>query len=106
MLSKSSKHSKSIREIEDQFKELSKYSKSPPEETIAERAKLIHQKRKRQKTGTRKNFLTPSKLLTRIPILLAQIKAGNNSNKLENETRQILYLLYQHNKITKKLYRN
>ena len=41
-------------------------------------------------------ILTPNQLLTRLPILLAQIKAGNNSNKLENETKQILYLiLYQ-----------
>ena len=47
-------------------------------------------------------ILTPNKLLTRLPILLAQIKAGNNSYKLKNEIRQILYLLYQHNKITKK----
>ena len=39
-------------------------------------------------------ILTPSKLLTRLAILLAQIKAGNNSNKLKNEIRQILYLLY------------
>ena len=50
--------------------------------------------------------LTPIKLLTKIPILLAQIKAGNNSYNLKNETRQILYLLYQHNKISKKLYNN
>ena len=47
-------------------------------------------------------ILTPNKLLTRLPILLAQIKAGNNSYKLKNEIRQILYLLYQDNKITKK----
>ena len=46
-------------------------------------------------------ILTSNKLLTRLPILLAQIKAGNNSYKLKNEIRQILYLLYQHNKITK-----
>ena len=39
-------------------------------------------------------ILTPSKLLTRLAILLAQIKAGNNSNKLKNEIRQILYPLY------------
>ena len=51
-------------------------------------------------------ILTPKKLLTRFPILLAQIKAGNNSYKLKNEIRQILYLLYQHNKITKKVYNN
>ena len=46
------------------------------------------------------------KLLTRRPILLAQIKAGNNANKLKQEIRQTLYLLYQHNKVTKKLYNN
>ena len=40
-----------------------------------------------------------SKLLTRRPVLLAQIKAGYNSCKLKNEIRQILHLLYQHNKI-------
>ena len=58
------------------------------------------------KEGEGLQKLTPLKLLTRIPILLAQIKAGNNSYKLKNETRQILYLLYQHNKISKKLYSN
>ena len=40
---------------------------------------------------------TPNKLLTRLPILLVQIKAGNSSYKLKIEIRQILYLLYQHN---------
>ena len=49
-------------------------------------------------------ILTSNELLTRLPILLAQINAGNNSYELKNETRQILYLLYQHNKITKKSY--
>ena len=51
-------------------------------------------------------ILTPKKLLTRLPILLAQIKVGNNSYKLKDEIRQILYLLYQHKKITKKVYNN
>ena len=39
-------------------------------------------------------------------MLLAQIKAGNNSCKLKKEIRQILYFLYQHNKITKKFQKN
>ena len=39
-------------------------------------------------------------------MLLAEMKTGNNSYKLKNEIRQILYLLYQHNKITKKVYNN
>ena len=58
------------------------------------------------KEGKGLKILTPNKLLTRLSILLAQIKAGNNSNKLKNEIRQILYLLYQHNKITSKVYNN
>ena len=48
-------------------------------------------------------ILTPNKLLTRLPVLLVQIKAENNSYKLKNKIRQIVYLFYQHNKITKKL---
>ena len=51
-------------------------------------------------------MLTPNKLLTRLPILLAQINSRINSKKFKNETRQILYLLYQHNKITKKVCKN
>ena len=58
------------------------------------------------KEGKGLKILTPNKLLDRLPILLAQIKAGNNSYKLRNEIRQILHLLYQHNKITKKVYNN
>ena len=58
------------------------------------------------KEGKTLKILTPNKLSTRLPILLAQTKARNNSNKLKNEIRQILYLLYQHNKITKNVYNN
>ena len=61
---------------------------------------------KEVKEGKRLKMLTPNKLLTRFLTLLAQIKAGNNSYKLENEIRQILYLLYQHNKITENVYNN
>ena len=58
------------------------------------------------KGGKGFKILTPNKLLTRLPVLLAQINAGNNSHKLKNEIRQILYLLYQHNKITKNVHNN
>ena len=44
-----------------------------------------------EKEGKGLKILTPSKLLTKLPILLAQIKAGNNSNKLKKEIRQILF---------------
>ena len=60
----------------------------------------------RKKAGTGLKVLTPNKPLTKLPILLAQTKAGNNSNKLKNEIRQILYLLYQDNKLTKNVFNN
>ena len=40
-------------------------------------------------------ILTPKKMLQRLPIALAQVKAGNNSESLLNEIRQIVYSLYQ-----------
>ena len=58
------------------------------------------------KEGAGIKDLTPNKLLTRLPVLLAQIKSGNNSYKLKTKMRQILYHFYQHNKITKAVYNN
>ena len=51
-------------------------------------------------------ILTPYQMLKRLPIALAQIKAGNNSESLLNEIRQIVYSLYQSKEITKKVYNN
>ena len=45
-------------------------------------------------------------MFQRLPITLAQIKAGNASENLLNEIHQITYSLYQANKITKKVYNN
>ena len=46
----------------------------------------------------------PSQLITRLPILIGQLKAGNNSVDLINELRQIIYLLYRNNMISKHIY--
>ena len=51
-------------------------------------------------------ILTPKQMLQRLPIALAQVKAGNDSESLLNEIRQIVYSLYQSKQITKKLYNN
>ena len=56
--------------------------------------------------GTGLKILTPKQMLQRLPIALAQVKAGNNSESLLNEIRQIVYSLYQSKQITKKLYNN
>ena len=108
--------------IKDQrFNEYEEKSKSQRKETIAKRVKLRRQKaddsyqfidiaimplpegdKEEVKEGKRLKSLARKKLLTRLPILLAQVKARKNSNKLKNVVTQILYLLYHHNKITKK----
>ena len=51
-------------------------------------------------------ILTPNQMLSRLPISLAQIKAGNNSEKLKNEIRQLFYSLYRSKKLTKQLYKS
>ena len=51
-------------------------------------------------------ILTPKQMLQRLPIALAQVKAGNNSERLLNEIRQIVYSLYQSKQITKNVYNN
>ena len=60
----------------------------------------------REQEGTGLKILTSNQMLKRLPIALAQIKAGNNSESLLNEIRQIVYYLYQSKKITKMLYNN
>ena len=56
------------------------------------------------KKGEGLKILTNKQILNRLPILLAQIEAGNNSIKLKNEARQILYSLYKSKVLTKTVY--
>ena len=67
---------------------------------------LEAKKLEREQEGERLKILTPNQMLKRLPIALAQIKAGNNSERLLNEIRQIVYYLYRSKKITKMLYNN
>ena len=62
------------------------------EESAAERTKI---------DGKGLKILTPDQMLSRLPITLAQLKAGSNSEKLINEIRQLLYSLYHSKKLTK-----
>ena len=62
---------------------------------------------KQDKTkGTGLKILTPKQMLQRLPIALAEVKAGSNSECLLNEIRQIFYSLYKSKQITKKTYNN
>ena len=67
------------------------------EESAAER-------RNQQRKGIK--ILTPSQMLSRLPTSLAQLEAENNSEKLKNEIRQLLYSLYRSKNITKQVYNN
>ena len=58
------------------------------------------------KKGKGLKILTNKQILNRLPILLAQIQAGNNSKSLKNEIRQILYSLYRSKVLTKIVYNN
>ena len=58
------------------------------------------------KKGEGLKILNNKPMLNRLPILLTQTKAGNNSIKLKNEARQILYSLYRLKVLTKTMYNN
>ena len=55
---------------------------------------------KQNQLGGGLKMLTPNKMLSRLPITLAQLNAGNNSEKHKNEIRQLLYSLYRSKKLT------
>ena len=61
---------------------------------------------KQQQLGTGLKILTPNQMLSRLPITLAQLEAGNNSEKLKNEIRQLLYSLYRSKNMGKEVYNN
>ena len=51
-------------------------------------------------------ILRPKQMLSKLPITLAQLKAGSNSEKLKNEIRRLLYSLYRSKKLRKQLYKS
>ena len=60
----------------------------------------------KKQRGVGLKVLAPDQILSRLPITLAQLKAGNNSEKLKNKIRQILYSLYRSKKLTKQIYKS
>ena len=60
----------------------------------------------RQQQGQGRKILEPNQMLRRLPISLVQLKSRNNSEKLKNEIKQILYFLYRSKKLTKQFYKS
>ena len=67
---------------------------------------LILNFNERNQEGQGLKILTPNQMLSRLPISLAQLNAGNNSEKFKNEIRQLLYSLYRSKKPTKQIYKS
>ena len=73
---------------------------------IADIAKLLLYYNNDDQKASGIKILTANQMLSRLPISLAQLKAGNNSEELKNEIRQILYSLYRSKKLTKNVYKS
>ena len=99
-----------IKEILDKIK---KYNKSPKEYVIEGNEKIInivehilYFNQLEQQKGEGLKILTPNQMHSRLPITLAQLNAGNNSEKLTDEIRKLLHSLYRSKKLTKQLYKS
>ena len=62
---------------------------------------MIIQFNNQNQEGKGLKILTPDQMISKLPISLAQLEAGKNSEKLKNEVRQLLYSLYPSKKLTK-----
>ena len=91
---------KDIEQMGDDVKEIEK-----PDEIVDIVEKILEYNRQNQERQGLK-MLTPHQMLSRLPITLAQIKSGNNLEKLKNKIRQLLYSLHRSRKLTKRLYNN
>ena len=69
-------------------------------------SRSVSEAKYKTKYGEGLKILTPKQMLQRLPIAVAQVKAGNTSENLLNEIRQIIYSLYRAKEITKTVYNN
>ena len=81
-------------------------SKVEEDEKIIHIVERILELNSKNQLGLGLKILTPDQMLNRLPITLAQLKAGNNSKKIKNEIRQLLYSLYRSKKLTKQLHKS
>ena len=90
-----------LRDLKKEIPDMSEEEKETenPNEIVNIVASILEFNRQQQGQGLK--ILTPSQMLSRLPISLAQLKAGNNSEKLKNEIRQLLYSLYRSKILTK-----
>ena len=96
-----------LHDLKNEIKEMSEeeIEIEKPDKILRIVEKILDFNKKIQLGGALK-ILTPNQMLSRLPITLAQSKAGNNSEKLKNKTRQLLYSFQISKKLTKQLYKS
>ena len=98
-----------LSDLKDEIKKMSEDEKEieKPDKILKIVKEILDFNKKiRKQQGLELKILTPNQMLSRLPITLAQLKAGNNSEKLKNEIRQLLHSLYKSKKLTKQLYKS
>ena len=96
-----------LSDLKDEIKKMSEDEKEIEKpDKILKIVKEILDFNKQNQIGKGLKILTPDQMLSRLPITLAQLNAGNNSEKLKNEIRQLLYSLYRSKKLTKQIYKS
>ena len=91
-----------LEDLKEEINKMSKYEKEIKKpDKIVEIVENILNFNKQNQQGQGLKILTPSQMLSRLPIALAQLEAGNNSEKLKNGIRQLLYSLYPSKNMTK-----
>ena len=103
------RNQKQMVEIISLFKEIPKPSNKKSDKqtdttNIPESDSEESAEQNKKQRGVGLKILTPDQMLSRLPITLAQLKTGNNSEKFKNEIRQLLYSLYRSKKLTEPLY--
>ena len=89
--------------LKDEFEKMSEDEKEieQPDRILKIFERILEFNKEIQKQGLGLKILTPHQMLSRLPISLAQLNAGNNSEKLKNGIRQSLYSLNRSKRLTK-----
>ena len=96
-----------LKDLKKEIKEMSKEEREIEKpDKIVEIVQDILKFNKQNQEGQGLKILAPNQMFSRLPISLAKLKAENNSEKLKNEIRQVLYFLYCSKNMTKQVYNN
>ena len=97
-----------LKGLKEEIEKMSKAEKEieKPDKIVEIVEDILKFNEQQQQSGKGLKILTPNQMLNRLPIALAQLKAGNNSNKLKNEIRQLLYSLYRSKNMTEQIYKS